>query len=86
MCEREIHSMREPLVSVIMPVYNGQPFLKKSVGSVFGQTYPHIEFIAVDDGSVDQSLQLLGKLKRTAPQHINMRIISQKNQDLPFQK
>ncbi len=74
--------MGNPLVSVIMPVYNGQQFLQKSVGSILRQTYQNIEFIAVDDGSDDQSLKLLEEYKKSMPEHIHMRIISQKNQGI----
>lgn len=47
--------MDSPLVSVIVPVYNVEPYLKKCVRSICGQTYTYMEIILVDDGSTDGS-------------------------------
>jgi glycosyltransferase involved in cell wall biosynthesis len=46
-------------VSVVIPVYNAEPYLEDTLKSVFAQTYPHIEIIAVDDGSSDRSVEIL---------------------------
>jgi glycosyltransferase involved in cell wall biosynthesis len=51
-----------PKVSIIMPVYNGARYLKQSVESLFKQTYADFEIIAVDDGSTDNSLDILHDL------------------------
>jgi glycosyltransferase involved in cell wall biosynthesis len=48
-------SGQQPLVSVIIPVYNGARFLRAALESVFAQTYRPIEVIVVDDGSSDAS-------------------------------
>lgn len=44
-----------PLVSVIVPVYNVEKFLRECVDSILGQTYPNLEIILVDDKSPDES-------------------------------
>jgi hypothetical protein len=47
------------LVSVVIPVFNAEEYLERTLASVFAQTYPHIQVTAVDDGSTDGSLGIL---------------------------
>ena len=53
----------QPLVSVIMPVYNGGEYLSDAVASILNQTYKNLELIIVDDGSTDDSLKILRQYK-----------------------
>lgn len=46
---------RKPLVSVLIPVYNGSEFLDEAITSVLKSTYKNFEIILVDDGSTDES-------------------------------
>lgn len=46
--------MQEPLISVVIPVYNGANYLRQAIDSVLNQTYSNIEIIVVNDGSKDQ--------------------------------
>ena len=52
----------QPLVSIIIPVYNAEDYLNESMRSVLMQTYKNLEIICIDDGSVDNSRALLEKL------------------------
>lgn len=64
-------------VSIIMPVYNGSKFIKTSINSVLNQTFKDIELICVDDGSEDNSLELLREFEK---KHDCIRVFTQPNQ------
>ena len=49
----------DPRVSVVMAVYNAEPYLEEAVRSILGQTYDDLEFIIIDDGSTDRSPAML---------------------------
>lgn len=53
----------KPLLSVIVPVYNIESLVERSINSILAQTYTQIEIIAVDDGSTDKSLNILKKIQ-----------------------
>jgi glycosyltransferase involved in cell wall biosynthesis len=58
------NSKKHPAVSVIMPVHNGEKYIREALESIFNQTYPNIEVIVIDDGSTDrtkEAIELTGK-------------------------
>jgi len=60
--ERSIKTkLKESLVSVIIPCYNGEKFIQKAIESVINQTYQNWELIIVDDGSTDNSKTVIDR-------------------------
>ncbi|EFS00581.1 putative glycosyl transferase, group 2 family, partial [Listeria seeligeri FSL N1-067] len=49
----------EPLVSVIIPVYNVEKYVKRCLESVINQTYTNLEIIVVNDGATDNSASVV---------------------------
>ncbi len=70
----------EGLVSIVLPVFNGESVLAESIESVLAQSYGNFELIVVNDGSTDKSLEIA---ERYAEKDNRIKIISQCNKKLP---
>jgi glycosyltransferase involved in cell wall biosynthesis len=68
-----------PAVSVVMPVFNAEKFLLKSVNSIINQSFEDFEFLIHDDGSSDRSLDILNDI---ANRDCRVKISSGKNQGI----
>ena len=66
----------QPTVSVLLPVYNAERYLREAVESVLAQTFTDFELLVVDDGSTDGSLAILREFERRDPR---VRVISRPN-------
>lgn len=64
--------MNQPLVSVVMSVYNEEKYLKDTIESILGQTFTNFEFIIADDGSTDKTQDIL---KNYAQKDVRIKLI-----------
>lgn len=71
---------KKDLVSVILPVFNGEDYMELSIESVLNQTYDNLELIIIDDGSTDRTPAIADLYARQDPR---VRVIHQDNQKLP---
>ncbi len=65
-----------PLVSIVLATYNGEKYLVQQLNSLFAQTYSHLEIIAVDDVSADNTVAILQQYAQLHPNmqvHVNPR-------------
>lgn len=69
----------QPLISVIVPVYNVEAFVERSLRSIIGQTYANLEIIVVNDGSTDRSFEIC---KKIAKEDRRIFLLEQENQGL----
>lgn len=51
--------MSTPMISVLMPVYNGEKYLKEAIDSILNQTYTSFEFLILNDGSTDKTEEII---------------------------
>ncbi|PIQ24190.1 hypothetical protein COW36_10235 [bacterium (Candidatus Blackallbacteria) CG17_big_fil_post_rev_8_21_14_2_50_48_46] len=59
---------KQPLISVITPLYNYEKFIGGCIESVLAQTYPHVEMVIVDDESTDHSAEVVREYAQKYPQ------------------
>lgn len=76
-------SPKSPLISVILPCYNGELFIKKTINSVINQTYKNWECIVINDGSKDNSLELIENI---ITNDSRFKLINQENKGLSISR
>ena len=77
--------MQGPTISIIVPIYGVEKYIRQCADTVLGQTYPNIQFIFVNDGTKDNSMQVLEELIEEKYQHIRpaILIVNKENEGLP---
>lgn len=68
----------KPLISVVIPVHNGEKYVKEALESVLNQTYENVEIIVVDDKSTDSTLSILSTLEK---RHPSLKVIEAEKQN-----
>lgn len=71
--------MNNPKVNVLMSVFNGERFLKESIGSILNQTFKDFEFIIINDGSTDSTPLILDEYEKKDKR---VKVICQENRGL----
>jgi len=79
-----------PAVSVVMPVYNGEKYLRESIDSILNQTYTDYEFIIVNDGSNDKTEEIILSYNDNRIRYIknekNLQIVKSLNRGIELAK
>jgi glycosyltransferase involved in cell wall biosynthesis len=76
-------SEKRPMISVILTVYNRENFLRRAINSLLAQTFRDWELIAINDGSTDESYELL---KEYGGLFDNIKVFTQENSKLAFSR
>lgn len=72
---------KSPVISIVVPVYGAEPYIAEFAESVLGQSYPHLQFIFVNDGTKDKSIEVLNALVDGKYPHLRskMTIVQKEN-------
>lgn len=83
-------SLKNPKVTVLMPVYNGEKYLGGAIESILDQTFSDFEFLIIDDGSTDNSLKIIKSFEderiRTVRNNKNLKLAKTLNKGIHLAK
>ena len=71
------------MISIIIPIYNSASFLSKCLNSIINQIYEELEIICINDGSTDESLEILRKYKE---EDSRIKIVSHENRGISYSR
>jgi glycosyltransferase involved in cell wall biosynthesis len=81
---------KSPLVTVLMPVYNGEKYLNEAIDSILNQSYENLEFLIINDGSTDKTEEIILAYKDERIKYFknekNLRLIASLNKGLDLAK
>lgn len=82
--------MKNPKITILMPVYNGEKYLREAMDSILNQTFSDFEFLIIDGGSMDKSLNIIksyndSRIKIIAHKH-NKQLIATLNEGIDLAK
>lgn len=72
----QLDDSEQPLVSVVLPVFNSEKYIAETLDSILSQSYQNLEIVIVDDGSTDSSQEIIKNTIRIYP---NIRYVRQQN-------
>src|SRR5688500_8514963 len=76
----------QPLVSVLMPVYNAEAYVSEAIQSILQQTYKNFEFLIINDGSTDNSEKLINTFSDSRIRYIrnseNIKLVATLNKGI----
>jgi len=74
---KQSKKMEDKIISVILPIYNGEEFLNRCIDSIISQTYRNIELILINDGSTDNTKRICEEYARN---DIRIKVINKENE------
>ncbi|MCK4918257.1 MAG: glycosyltransferase family 2 protein [Candidatus Pacebacteria bacterium] len=87
---QQITTNKKPVVTVLMPVYNGEKYLKEAINSILNQTFNDFEFLIINDGSTDKSEEIICSYKdlriKLINNEVNLGIIKSLNKGIDLAK
>lgn len=77
--------MKNPVISVVIPVYGVEKYIREFAESVFSQSYPYVQYVFVNDGTRDKSIEVLNSVIDCSYPHLRDRIVivNKENGGLP---
>ena len=67
------------IVTIGIPIYQSEKYIKQTLESALNQDYPNIEYILIDDGSNDKSLSIIKEIQENHPKNKNIKVIAHTN-------